>query len=778
MAPAVLSTMHIVVGGVRARFFHRSLARIRPVKKPRSDPGFRLAVLAGLVALAWTGLGAAMPTFWTVATQIDFLKGDVEDLSIDSDGRVFLGPSTSLVGETAAPFLWTVVASPDGTLWAGTGNEGKVLKIGKDGKVATFFDATELEVHAIVQAPSNALYVATSPDGKIYQVSADGTARTFFDPEDKYIWALALDRAGNLFAATGDKGVIYKITPDGKGTRFYKTSSTNVVALAFSSTGDLLAGTESPGRVFRIDATGKAFVLLDSPFKEIHSLRLADDGTLYAAAVSGSTSVIEDRSLQPPGTEAARVPVPTVSTEITAISVVDTGASQTTTPVISGASRRSNKGAVYRIRPNGLWDTFWETGEDSPYDILVEPGGSLLVGTGPEGKIFRVSGDPARATLLSRATARQITALLREPSGRVVGATSNPGKLFALSASPAARGSYESDVRDAGTVASWGVIRWRATARTGQVQLLTRSGNTANPDETWSAWSKPYSSAEGEQIASPNARYLQWRAVLAADRAPSPILTSVTAAYLPRNLRPEVASINLHPAGTVFQRPFSGGEVEIAGFEENTSDGRAPAQTQAGPGSPPLPAPPLGRRIYQKGLQTIVWKAEDANGDRMQYDVSYRHEGETTWKVLKRGLWDPIFVWDTTSVPDGTYVVRITAIDAPSNAPATSLAGDMESSSFDIDNTAPRIETQPATREGTRSTIVFTVRDDQSPVQRVEYSLDASRWRMVYPKDGIPDSRREEFEVRVDDSEAGRSVIIRATDAMNNVATAVATLQR
>ena len=740
--------------------------------------GVRFCIFLALVAATWTGLGAAMPTFWTVATQADFLKGEVEDLSVDSDGRVFLGPSTSLIAETAAPFLWTVVPGADGSFWAGTGNEGKVLKIGKDGKVATFFDATELEVHAIVPAPNSALYVATSPDGKIYHVSADGTARTFFDPEDKYIWALALDRTGNLFAATGDKGVIYKITPDGKGARFYKTSSTNVVSLAFSAAGDLLVGTESPGRVFRIDASGKAFVLLDSPFKEIHSLRLADDGTVYAAAVSGSTGVTEDRSLPTPGADPGRAPVPTVSTEITAISVVDTGASQVSAPVISGASRRSNRGAVYRIRPNGLWDTYWETGEDSPYDLLVEPGGALLVGTGPEGKIFRVTGDPARATLLSRATARQVTALLREPSGRIVGATSNPGKLFALSASPAAKGSYESDVRDAGTVATWGAIRWRAAARTGQVQLQTRSGNTANPDETWSAWSKAHTIADGEQIASPNARYLQWRAVLAADGAPSPVLTSVTAAYLPRNLRPDVASITVHPAGTVFQRPFSGSEIEIAGFEENTSDGRAPSQAQAGPGNIPLPSPPLGRRIYQKGLQTIVWKADDANGDRLQYDVSYRREGETAWKVLKRAIWDPIFVWDTTSVPDGTYVVRIAASDAPSNAPATALAGEMESTSFDIDNTAPRIDAQPATRAGTRSAIAFTIRDDQSPVQRVEYSLDGSRWRMVYPTDGIPDSRREDFAVVVDDSEAGRSVIIRATDAMNNVATAVAMLQR
>jgi len=154
--------------------------------------------------------------------------------------------------------------------------------------------------------------------------------------------------------------------------------------------------------------------------------------------------------------------------------------------------------------------------------------------------------------------------------------------------------------------------------------------------------------------------------------------------------------------------------------------------------------------------------------------VMYRREGETAWKALKRGLTDPILVWDTTSVPDGTYFIKVAASDAPSNSPGTSLVGELESVSFDIDNTPPRIEVQPPARSGARRTISFSVRDDQSAVQRVEYSLDASRWRVVYPKDGIPDSRREEFEVSLDDSEAGRSVIIRATDAMNNVATAVA----
>ena len=736
-----------------------------------------VAAAAMVLAAGVAVLRAATPTFWTVSTQTDFLKGDVEDLSIDSDGRMFLGPSASLVAETAAPFLWTVLAAADGSLWAGSGNEGKVLKVGKDGKLTTFFDAAELEVHAIAAAPNGGLYVATSPDGKVYHVAADGTSRTLFDPDDKYIWALAVDRTGNIYAATGDKGVIYKITPQGQGTRFYRASATNVVTLAFTKSGDLIAGTESPGRLFKIDPAGKAFVLLDSPYREVHAVKIADDGTIYAAALNAAPGGLEDRAVDRPAGEPPRPPVPSVSTEITTISVLDVPVTGSSATPPSRTPRRAARGAIYRVRPDGLWDSMWESSEDTPYDLLIEPNGSLLVGTGTEGKIFRVSGEPARATLLARAGARQVTSLIREPSGRVVVAASNPGKLFALSSAPAKRGAYDSDVRDAGTVATWGVIRWRATARAGQVELFTRSGNTATPDETWSAWSKPHTNADGEQMTSPNARYLQWRVVLTSDGTAMPVLTSVTSAYLPRNLRPEVTSITVHPSGTVFQRPFSTGEMEIAGFEENTSDGRqgspAPGAGSASAGSA-TSAPPLGRRIYQKGLQTFVWRAEDGNDDRLQYDVFYRREGETAWKVLKRTLWDPILVWDTTSVPDGTYVLKVSAADTPSNSPGTSLLGEMESVSFDIDNTPPRIEVQAAARAGARTTIAFAVRDEQSPVQRVEYSLDASRWRVVYPKDGIPDSRREEFEVALEEAEMGRSVIIRATDAMNNVATAVA----
>jgi hypothetical protein len=732
------------------------------------------------VFAAWAAsavLLASTPTFWTVSTQADFLKGDVENLSIDGDGRVFLGPVTTQVAETSAPFLWTILSSADGTLWAGTGNEGQVLKIGRDGKTSTFFDAAEMEVHALAPAPNGGLFVATSPDGKIYEVAANGTAKTFFDPDDKYIWALAAAPDGALFAATGEKGNIYRITPDGKGSLFYKTNTTNVVALAIDKSGNLIAGTESPGRIFRIDRAGKAFVLLDSPYKEIHALELAADGTIYAAAFSGAPGG-EDRSAPTVSTtpEPPRAPVPSVSAEITAITVVDasSGMSSGGSSATSGRSHNA-KGAIFRIRADGLWDTLWEAADDWPFDLLIDTDGSLLVGTGKEGKIFRLSGDPARATLLARAPARQVTSLIRDSSGRIIAATSNPGKVFSLASTRAAAGTYDSDVRDAGTVATWGVIRWRAASKPGEVEVFTRSGNTATPDETWSAWSKAYTVANGERITSPNARYLQWRAGLKGDA----VLTSVTSAYLPRNLRPMVTSITVHPPGTVFQRPFSTGELEIAGFEDNTSDGRNPSQpNQSGGSTPPPSAPALGRKVYQKGLQTFVWKADDENDDRLQYDVFYRREGETAWKPLKRGLWDAIVVWDTTSVPDGTYYVKVTATDAPSNSPATALVGEFESVSFDIDNTPPVVDVQSATRTGSRATVKFVVRDEQSAVQRVEYSLDASRWQVAYPLDGIPDSRREDFEVTLDDASAARSIIIRVTDAMNNVATAVAEIKR
>jgi hypothetical protein len=237
-----------------------------------------------------------------------------------------------------------------------------------------------------------------------------------------------------------------------------------------------------------------------------------------------------------------------------------------------------------------------------------------------------------------------------------------------------------------------------------------------------------------------------------------PVLTSVTAAYLQRNLRPQVRSITIHPPGIVFQKPYSTGDPDLAGFDNQTTPDRKLAQTaQNAQGA----SPSLGRRTYQKGLQTIVWRADDENDDDLSYDVWYRREGDIGWNALRRNITDSILVWDTATVPNGTYFIKIVASDAPSNPSATALSGELESIAFEIDNTPPQILVSGARLEGNRTLVVFDVKDDHSPILRVECS-----------QDGIADSKSEHYEVAIDGALGPRGLTLRATDAMNNVATA------
>ena len=323
----------------------------------------------------------------------------------------------------------------------------------------------------------------------------------------------------------------------------------------------------------------------------------------------------------------------------------------------------------------------------------------MIVATGNRGKLYRLEGEPLQPTLVATAGGQQVTTLQRDGRGRVYYATANPGKVYRLSADRATRGTYESDTRDAGMVSSWGAISWRGTMPTGaKIDVSTRSGNSETPNDTWSEWSAPYTVSDGSAITSPKARYLQWRAVLSG--SPSPVLTSMSVAYLQRNLRPQVQSINVHPPGIVFQKPYSTGDPDLAGFEDQTTPDRK--LTNAAMSSQSGSSPSLGRRTYQKGLQTLVWRADDDNDDELSYEIRYRREGETAWKVLREDLREQILVWDTTTVPNGTYFVKIVASDSPSNAGDTALAGEMDSAAFEIDNTPPQVNVQNSRTTGPR----------------------------------------------------------------------------
>jgi hypothetical protein len=116
-------------------------------------------------------------------------------------------------------------------------------------------------------------------------------------------------------------------------------------------------------------------------------------------------------------------------------------------------------------------------------------------------------------------------------------------------------------------------------------------------------------------------------------------------------------------------------------------------------------------------------------------------------------------------------VLKIVASDHKSNPSEAALRGERESVSFDVDNAAPSVSLGVQRRESGRIVVPFEVRDADSVIMRVEYSVDSQPWQNAFPDDGILDARREQFTLRLDGAMAGRTLVVRSTDAMNNVGT-------
>src|SRR5438105_11208218 len=237
---------------------------------------------------------------WRQSTYEEFLKGTAHGVAVSSDGRLELAPKLSLLADADASYLWSVRLDPKGTLYAAGGSPAKVFRFDSSGKAAVVFDSTDLSAQAIAFDSKGILYVGTSPDGKVYKVSAPGEKSVFFDPKTKYIWDLTFSPDGTLYVATGDKGQVFAVTPDGKGELFYSSDEAHIRVLAFDANKNLIAGTEPSGRILRISrAAGQnnknskaatstpaeGFVLYESPKREVTSLAVGPDGSIYASAI-------------------------------------------------------------------------------------------------------------------------------------------------------------------------------------------------------------------------------------------------------------------------------------------------------------------------------------------------------------------------------------------------------------------------------------------------------------------------------------------------------------
>jgi sugar lactone lactonase YvrE len=715
-------------------------------------------------------LRAAGPQFWRIEGPPAFLEGDVEGLSVTSDGQVRLGPQTRTLAEPDAPNAWSVARDARGAVYLGTGNDGRVLRI-DSGQVSTFFQADELEVHAVACGPDGRVYAATSPDGAVYAIDATGKPTRFFDPEDRYIWALAFDGRGRLYVATGSQGRVYRVSPDGHSETLLSSSEGHILSLAIDDKDRVYAGSAPEGIVYRLDEAGHVTVMLDSDFGEIKALAAGPNGVVYAAAVGKGAAETSKKKSAPtaPAPSAGSQPVAQVTVTESFAVVPPSGGQPVAVAAAETAPQGPVKGALLRIRSDGQVDTLWRSADDVPYAALRRDDG-ILVGTGGAGNLYRVD-DEGNWALVASLQDGQVTALAPSgPRGALL-VTSNPARLVSLDEALGPEGTFVSKPHDSGTVSRWGRLSWEGSAPTGtSVRLQTRSGNTETPDSTWTDWSPETAGAGADRVAGPPARFLQVKLTLVGQRGATPTVDAVAAAFLQRNRPPEVRSITVHPPGEVFQKPISvGADQEILGFEPDPLSDRALA---ARPTAGTPPAVTFSRKLVQRGLQTVSWQADDPNGDPLLYDVEYRAVADSRWRPLRRGLDEPVLAWDTSALPNGRYLLRVVASDAPGNPAALALTSSKESTSFLVDNAPPRLEARlDPSRPGH---ILATARDDASPIRRLELSVDAGSWQEILPTDGIADSLVETYDVALGPlpPPGPHVVVLRASDLLGNMVTA------
>ncbi|MDH5683106.1 MAG: hypothetical protein OEZ20_01365 [candidate division WOR-3 bacterium] len=636
----------------------------------------------------------------------NFLRSsEIHNLSITADGTVKLGPELSLLYNTGESSVWALVSDRKGNIFAGTGSDGKIFRI-KGGKAELFFDAEETEILSLALDRQDNLYAGTAPKGIVYKISPIGKAMKFFETDETYIFALVFDDKGFLYIGTGDKGNIYRVDAQGKGRLIYDSPESHITSLAYSSKPKsiLFAGSSGQGLVYKIsnlEDKPEVMTIYDASEEEIRALLIHDKGDIYCGANPGYSK---------PGPQKLDI-------------------SDVAKPV--GLVPK-----IYQLTADGLVKQFWSS-SDSVIFALYSYGNEILAGTGNTGRIYQLDKEATGkglGTLFLTTSEPQITTFSSGPAGSILIGTGNPGQVYLLKSNLNKEGRIISKPFDSKTQSEWGKLSSETEMPSGtSIEFQTRSGNSENPDETWSQFS---SITDKSDIKSPSARFLQWQATFASNaNTKTPALASVKISFLETNLAPVVYSVEVMKEGSDSEEPLK----------------------------------PKGLSLRRQDRK-ITWTAFDPNGDSLTFDLYYKGIEEKDWKLLKSNLRDKSYILDGEILPDGKYQIKIVASDKPNQPLGLELTGVRISDWFEIDNTPPKV-TKIAAKLKPRQKylITFAVSDQNSIIKSCEYSINASDWRALSPSDKIFDTKTENFAFEIELSPGENVIVMRAADVLMNV---------
>jgi hypothetical protein len=358
---------------------------------------------------------------------------------------------------------------------------------------------------------------------------------------------------------------------------------------------------------------------------------------------------------------------------------------------------------------------------------LARQGRRLLVGTGMAGQLFEIDEQNREKSEISRLDHGQVTSLWRRKDGSLVVAAADPGRLYVLEDRFRSQGTIVSEVLDAKLISRWGALSWRGEvpAKT-TIGVAVRTGNVAEPDDTWSDWTADETDPDEATIKAPGARYLQYRVTLKTDDpAATPVLKSLTLRYATANQAPEVT------------------KVEV------------PDLVKANLDSP-------------KKLK-FKWSATDANEDELRYRLLVKKDGWSNWVELEDDCEKTEYEWDSTTTPSGTYRLKVIASDRVDNPEKDALTGEKISAPFVVCHTPPVVKVKTAGTEGGRVTIEAHATSTLVRLTGASFAVNGKKWQTVFPKDGLFDSKRESFRFQTESLKPGTYVLVlKVQDAAGN----------
>lgn len=727
----------------------------------------------GAIIILLVGAGVSFGVTSKVVRQSTFAEltakgADSENVIVTSDGKITLSKDIeTLVDDINDVWVINSIAiDSKENVYLGTSPDGDIY-VYKNGKLEKFFEPeSEKEAPAppaaepndpnqVVDANEVKTKIANkhifamridSKDNLIAGVSGERAqlikfkgkkADVVFDSnEAKYIFAIEADVSGNTYIGTGPEGIVYRVDKDNKTEIIYDSDDKNILSLVLGEDNTLYAGADKRGLVYKVDLSTKtASVVYDSAQQEITAVATDGEGNLYAAATS--EDVAANQAQNRPQANIVSLPGRIQSSERSSASSDDGGmklqiANTKTETDPQHQSRKlqanqpKNEGPashIYKIDKEGFVTDIYSK-VAMFFDIAIKDG-SLIIASGNDGQLFYYDIDDEEDSLLYQdKVASQVLAIAAFEDDIYI-ATGNPAKLLKVKNTFSETGYFISSVIDAGQVARWGKLQIDASIPAGAaIKMQARTANISEPnDSQFSNWTDAVNINGPVELGVSKGRFCQYKLILETTKdLKTPVISETSVAYVIPNIAPKVVA------------------------------------TQ------------VSREKDKAGAFSVKYNAVDENEDKLTYKIELKKVGRENWIEIEKDFDKNEYQWDSRTVEDGRYEFRITASDTKSNDEATKLAGTRISDVFVVDNTAAEIDIKSVERTQSGLVINMAVSDGLSMIGSIEYTVNSSKdYKSALPVDSVYDTTEEQFRIAIEDIEPGVYLIsFKVSDDIGN----------